>query len=266
MRDSHEGSFLYYPLGMSRMSHESQTFIFVFRVTKIFSRTFYKMPYRRRSYRRPTGYRRRRTGYGRRRRGGSGWMSTASRALYLATKVAGIVNSELKHYDESQTLNPDNSTGAVVSIVRGMAQGDTNNTFEGNSILAKRLNCRINLGLGASATATKVRIAIVWDTRPSTTLATIPAWTDVFSAASTNAMMNIDDQLNRFRIMHDKTYMLTTNYPEKQIVINKSFSRHIKFTDAQVPNLNDIILLTFSDEATNVPGVLCQSRLRFYDN
>jgi hypothetical protein len=78
--------------------------------------------------------------------------------------------------------------------------------------------------------------------------------------------MNIDDQLSRFRVLMDRRYTLNTNKPEVLTKLNRTFSRHIKFTDAQVPNLNDIVILAFSDEATNFPAINIQSRIRFYDN
>lgn len=226
------------------------------------------MVYRRRSkfYSKYTTGSRRSRSY--RRAPRSSWAGTAYKALTLATKVASIVNSELKHYDEAVSLSPDSSVGSRTSPIRGMAQGDTNNTFDGNSILVKSFFIRGTISIGASATATRVRLALVWDTRPSSVLGTIPAWTDVFSAADVNAMMNIDDQIKRFKVLFDRTYTLSTVMGRLEIPfrIFKKFSRHVKFNDSQVPILNDLILLSFSDEAANTPNIVGYSRLRFYDN
>jgi hypothetical protein len=180
--------------------------------------------------------------------------------------VYGIVNAEQKHYDELNNMNPDSATGASVSIIRGMTQGDTNVSLNGNSILCKQLVFGVSVNMNAVATSTKWRLMAVWDTRPSTTLATIPAWTDVQSASNVNSFMNIDDQLNRFRVIFDRRGTVTTSYPERQFTIYRKCFKHTKFTDAQVPNLNDIIILCFSDEAANTPTISVRSRLRYYDN
>lgn len=232
------------------------------------------MPYRRATYSRRRKFSRRRPGVRRtrfRRRApmstGMTWASAGVKALSIATRLAGIINSELKHYDETNTLTPDSATGTSTSIVRGMAQGLTNNTFDGNSILVKKVSFAVNLLMNASATTTRVRLVVALDTRPSTTLGTLPAWTDVFSANALNSLRNIDDQIKRFWILYDRVHIVNSvSLSEKTFMFTVPFNRHIKFTDAQVPNLNDIVVLAISDEATNTPTLGILSRLRYYDN
>ena len=120
------------------------------------------MPYRKYPYKRsyPTQYRRRPMAMVRRQpyqSGLSSALSTASRALSVAYGLKSIINSELKHYDESGTSTPDGASGSIVGILRGMAQGDTNNTFDGNSILCKSVQVRFSTNMNASATSTRVR-------------------------------------------------------------------------------------------------------------
>jgi len=209
-------------------------------------------------------YARRQRRAARRARNRQGWMGTARKALAIATAVQGIVNSELLHYDETNNITPDNSTGSVVGISRGMSQGDTNNTFKGNSILLKKINLRFSCLMNSSATATRMRFLVLRDTRPLTSL---PAITDVLSGTNVQSFMNIDNQIQRFRVLMDRRIVLTTNYPEKMFIFNRKFRRmHIKFDDNQVPVLNDIVILAVSDEPTNTPTVNIGSRLRFYDN
>jgi len=200
----------------------------------------------------------------RRARNRQGWMGTARKALAIATAVQGIVNSELLHYDETNNVTPDNSTGTITGISRGMSQGDTNNTFKGNSILLKKINLRFSALMNSSATATRLRFIVLRDLRPQTAL---PGITDILSGTNVQAFLNIDDQIQRFRVLMDKRITLTTNYPEKMFIFNRQFRRmHIKFNDSQVPVLNDIIIACLSDEPTNTPTINIGSRLRFYDN
>lgn len=228
------------------------------------------MPYGRYRYQgRRRTYRRRR--YSRRRPAAAGnnmanIASVANTAWKMGKIAMSVLNSELKHYDETNAPTPDTATGSVVSIVRGMAQGDTNNTFQGNSILLKSIQCRGSIVKNATATTTRVRYMLVRDSRPQSS---VPAITDILSAASILGNMNIDDQIQRFRVLYDRTYVvsnvagcppnITFNYYVKQ-------SHHIKFNDSAVPVLNDYLLLAISDEATNTPTVTTASRLRYYDN
>lgn len=185
-------------------------------------------------------------------------------AYKLATNLKGIINSELKHYDESTTMNPDNTSGTITAIVRGMAQGDTNNTMDGNSILLKSVNLRFSVIMNASATCTRLRFLLLKDTRPNSAL---PAITDILSSSSIQAFMNIDDQLKRFRVLADKKITVNTQNPEKQFFISRKFKQtHVKFNDAQLPVLNDFYVACISDEPTNTPTINMTSRLRFYDN
>lgn len=188
----------------------------------------------------------------------------AVKALNIASGLYGIINSELKHYDETNSLTPDSSSGTITAIVRGMAQGTTNNTFDGNSILLKKIGLNFSMQMHASATSTRLRIMLIKDTRPQSSL---PAITDILSSNTINAFLNIDDQLNRFRVLRDKRVILNTNNPEKVLMVNRAFKRcHVKFTDAQVPVLNDFYVVLLSDESTNTPTVTVTSRLRYYDN
>lgn len=221
------------------------------------------MPYRRqyRSSRRRRTYRRRATP-----RSQMSYGQMAMKALSIAGRVASIVNSELKHYDETNTVTPDTTTGSVVSIVRGMSQGDTNNTFEGNSFLVKSIFIRGSVVLNASATSSRVRYLLVKDTRPQ---AAVPAITDVLSAATIIAPLNIDDQIKRFKVLYDRTFNVSNVSGAMPEITFKGFKKqnsHIKWNDSQVPVLNDYLLVCLSDEVTNTPTVTTISRVRYYDN
>lgn len=200
---------------------------------------------------------------------GSSWgqlvqaAGTAYAAYQGVQQLRQIVNSELLHYDENGTSTPTGSTGDIIGILRGMTQGDTNNTMHGNSILLKSVQTNFTVNMNASATSTRLRVLMLLDTRP---LAALPAITDILSSNTINAFMNIDDQIKRFRILKSFTVVVNTQYPEKVYKLYKKMNLHCKFNDSQVPILNDILYVLLSDESTNTPTVTYNSRLRFYDN
>lgn len=188
----------------------------------------------------------------------------ASRAMSIASSLAGIINSELLHYDESNNNTPNSSTGSVFSLVRGMAQGDTNNTFTGNSILLKKINLKGTVTINASATTSRVRFMVLVDKRPQSA---VPAVTDILSSANVTSFMNIDDQLLRFKVLKSRTFAIDANtLREIPFAYNFDMNRHIKFDDTQTPVSGDLVVLLLSDEATNTPTVNMQSRIRYYDN
>ena len=120
------------------------------------------------------------------------------------------------------------------------------------------------LSLNGSATTTRIRCMLVRDTRPNNSL---PAVSDVLSSINVNAFMNIDDQIKRFRVLHDKVIVLDSNNHREYVVkVYKKLNHHLKLNDTQTPVLNDIFWLMVSDEATNTPSVSIQSRIRYYDN
>lgn len=219
------------------------------------------MVYRRRMYRRRRTFRR--TG---RPIGGRTWGQTALRALSVASRVASIVNSELKYYDESNSIVPDNNSSTatnVTSIVRGIAQGDTSQSIDGASVLMKQIVLRWTCIIGASATNTRIRLALVKDTRP---VATLPIWSDIFGG-DIHSFANVDSQAKRFRIMMDKTFVLRSALQtEKMYKFFKKVNFHVRFNTSQVPVMNDILLCALCDEGTNFPTITINSRLRFYDN
>lgn len=184
--------------------------------------------------------------------------------LAAGAKLAlNVLNSEKKHYDESNSQVPSTS-GVVVSIVRGLAQGTTENQMVGNSIRLKRINYNIQAALNPSSSVTRVRWALVLDKRPETS---VPSYTTIYSSTLINSFLNIDDQPGRFVVLRQKRMVLSAAaLAELQYSGSVPLDLRIRFNDSQIPRENDLLLCILSDEATDTPSIVTGTRLRYYDN
>lgn len=190
----------------------------------------------------------------------------ARRALRLAQVTAGKVEGELKHYDETNTVSPDNSGGNVSSVVRGIAQGTSDNQITGNSVMLKSIRLRGSCVIDSLATATRIRLLFVLDKRPESS---VPAITDILASASIHAFMNIDNQRGRFQVLKDVNINLDqTQYDEvtREFYVSWPRGYMLQFNDSQVPIKGDILMVALSDEATNKPSVSYMSRIMYVDN
>lgn len=193
-------------------------------------------------------------------------LQTGRAAWSLATKMYGMINSELKHFDATP-VNTTVGTTATIASLCPTTQGDADNTFQGNSIMAKSIQINYRIGMSASATSTRVLIAVVLDTRPVG--GSVPAFTDIFANSTTFAFLNIDDQIGRFRVLYRRTHMMSINQTSQEVqrkIYRKLGNLHVKYNDAQGVTLNNLLIVALSDEATNTPMVTVSSRIRYYDN
>nr|UOF78571.1 capsid protein [Cressdnaviricota sp.] len=190
----------------------------------------------------------------------------ALKAWNLAKMLKGLINTESKYGDSGiQTLTPTNAGG--VSYLSGLAQGLTNITRVGNSILAKSILLNIQCVINASATNTVVRLVLFVD---HDNQGATPAVTDLIQSADARAFIN---RVNgkRFSVLKDWQYVLNTSTGAQQN--DKVFLRlahHIKYsgTDAAIGSQlqGAMFLMVISDQATNTPTVIYNSRLRYIDN
>lgn len=166
----------------------------------------------------PYGYSRRRRTYRRRHRAG-GWMgqasgaiSLASRAFKLAKFVASVVNVEYKKNDVAVTsgYQAHSATGSV-TLLTGIAQGDTSETRNGNSIRSKSIS--IKGSLVAGSTTNEARYILFIDKVSS---GVAPAITDLLESDGVFARYNDDFAGSRFIILEDKRITMgfndTTNH------------------------------------------------------
>lgn len=189
---------------------------------------------------------------------------TARYALKGVNMLKGIVNAEKKRFDVRVTSS--SSTTAAIAVLTGVAQGDDATDRNGNSILAKYMQVRVDTTMSGSATATVTRMIILVDTQNQ---GTNPTAALILQDPTTYlSPLNIDST-QRFTVLCDKFFTTSingqrmTNY-KRYIPLNF----HLKYTGSagSTFNKNNIFVLYMSNEATNVPDFTLYSRLVFYDN
>lgn len=232
----------------------------------------YIMPYRRRysnNSRRRTSYRR----YNRRSQSTS-LLSQAQQTALLARRAwAGLkylrtlVNVEHKKYDAQHTATVGTSPTSIFDPT-AIAQGDTDQSRNGNSILCKSLYVKGSVSLHASATATQVRILVsrdkqqVSDTAPSFTDIIDPTFSDNIHAPLNN------ETVGRFQILADFVITVDSNTPVKEFKIYRKMLAHMRFNGVASTDIQKggIYVSAVSNDQTNQPTVLASGRLVFVDN
>lgn len=217
------------------------------------------MPYRRRTYRRRRPAARR--GYGIR-----DYAAMAASAYSGVKYLKSLVNVEKHPLLTNATVTPDNVTGTF-SCLNLVAQGDTNTSRTGNSILMRSVNINIRYSINASASHSTIRTILFWDKEAN---GSTPIISDILATASALGNYN-HDEASRFQVLYDKPLVLSnTGTQELYKRIYKRLQRHTHFdgTTAAVADIVDYSLWLFfvSDEATNVPAINFNSQVLFIDN
>lgn len=193
--------------------------------------------------------------------------STASTALRLATQVYGMVNSE-------RMLLPLTSSDAVtttagITHLTPIAQGDSNISRTGNSILAKTLNMQMEVVMHNSATSTFFRILVIQDKQQVAD--TPPTIADILEASSsTNSIYEINTH-GRFKILKNYHFSLDT-YKARSKVIKFHYkfpkTHHIRYNGSASSDIqkNGVYLVLLSNEATNAGNVNWYSTFTYHDN
>lgn len=179
-----------------------------------------------------------------------------------------MVNVEVKKFDAVVASTNITSTGAVYPL-HEMAQGDTDQTRDGNSIKPLYNLLKINLVNNATAVNTRVRLLLVKDLQQVAD--TTPAVTDILDNSVASL---VDGPLNnatvgRFKVLIDKTYTMTS--VAKPVLNPKWYTKlfgHIRFNGAASTDIQKggLFLVAVSDQATNYPTFSFNTRLGFTDN
>lgn len=192
---------------------------------------------------------------------------TLKKVVKSVQRIKGIINSELKHFDYLNNFTP-NSTGQVIALGL-MAQGDTNVTRSGLSVLAKSLEVLYTVTGNASAFSTNLRVIIVSD---SMNTGTIPTVTDILQSVNVRSPYERSVNLNRFGKLYDKLEVFDLggrNSAAHSFTIPLG-NKHIKFNGSGATQADQgkgsMYCLLLSDQATNTPGVDVSTRMMFYDN
>lgn len=192
-------------------------------------------------------------------------MGVAQQALAIANGVRGILNVEEKTYDTNQ-LNLSVSTTPHVALINDIDQGDGDNDRNGNQIKARQVYIKSELKRNTSASHNNVRVILLKDTEPTSTL---PSATDLFDGATTYHVIAKKryDNRKRFQFLHDRVYELG----EKNTQVFEIFERmglELNYSDGTGTNVTNcaLYLVIISNDATNPPTVSYTCRLTYVDN
>lgn len=195
----------------------------------------------------------------------------ASKALAIATKVARLINVEIKHFDTStgtSWLNPDHTTGSIGSLFN-ISQGTSVNTRTGDSIKLYGVNIK-----GLAATGGGAQFFRVLLVRGLNERGTAPALNTIYSTTGSQAIMhslrNVDWD-STYKILAQRTIFFPSNsgdYESRRYWnINMRLSHHIVYNKgANSAETGGLYLVFLSDAASNIPNVQYTARLRFIDN
>lgn len=219
----------------------------------------YKKNYKRRNYKRKA----------------SGWFNTnkftPESAWSLAKTAArdvwmlkGLVNSEMLHRTNSgSTTTPNTGT---MTLLNGLAQGDTDTGRTGNSVLMRNVLIRAVFTQNPTAISTQYRVMVVLDTQQISD--TTPAVTDILESANPLSTLKTGNA-GRFKIL--KSWMFTTDDDKGQTrIINyyKDMRMHTRYNGTADTDIqkNGLYLLTISNQATNVPTFDFYWKVGYHDN
>lgn len=198
-------------------------------------------------------------------------LTIASKAFKMATALKGIINSELKYLDTETTPTPVDWNGIVIAL-SAIDQGDTAQTRDGNSVLAKYLNIKGIIKNTSSTVGSTVKFAIV---SRKESQGAMPAVSDLYvnlgNANSPYSRTNFVQSPNDFKILMQKIVVLDNiNKPSYLLDINIPLNFHLKFRDIMGADTsqNPIYMIVISDTDTTAspPEIQFWNTLRFYDN
>lgn len=187
----------------------------------------------------------------------------AIKALRNTKYIRGLVNSEMLHSDRNVLLSPDSSGVVTPCFLISQGDGDSNRT--GNSILLRNMLLRLRFLKHPSASTTICRIIIFQDKQQISD--TTPAVTNILASASVDAPLNLNAS-GRFKIMYNKTIVLTISSPLWHKETYRKLYSHVRFNGTASSDIqkNGIYMLVITDQPTNVPDFTFYTRSGYHDN
>ncbi len=194
----------------------------------------------------------------------------AKKALAIARGVRSLINVEYKFLDNNAIGATISSTPVVIDLPI-MAQGDTANTREGNSIKLTKCILNGNIFMNASATASVVRLMLVWDAQSNGAAPPIAGILQDSTAGDNMVSPYNPPFKKRFFVLWDKTFNLSDS-GNKVLSYHKvvSLNHHVRYlgnagTVADLTSGN-LVFIHISNEGTNTPTLAHWERIRFLDN
>lgn len=197
------------------------------------------------------------------------WVTSAWRTAQKAYRGVNFIRSliNVEKFKADVSLAATLSNTAQVTSLNPIANGDGEGARTGNSILAKYLsvNFIVNRNSVSTTSADSFRVVIVRDNEQVAD--TAPAYTDVFSANSIVAPLNVLN-VGRFTLLLDKRFYVSYNKAQAsfQQVIPLNF--HLRFNGTASTDIekNGLWLMILDDASANHPSMAGNSRIAYYDN
>jgi len=179
--------------------------------------------------------------------------------------LKGLINVEKKFIDTDISGTPG-TTAQVIGLC-SLAQGTTDSTRNGDSILAKYLTINEKITINANATTDVFRVVYVLDKENR---GAAPGYTDIFDGSGTMSRLN-KNNMDRFVILSDKAYALDQNGRASiSHKIYKKLDFHIKYSgtvgDTTDYRQNTIFRVVLADDNANKATSIANCRIAFYDN
>lgn len=189
----------------------------------------------------------------------------AKRVRRLETEVSP--EYKYRDIDFTQSGVSVDATGIVTNLT-AIAQGDGSFDRDGSQVTVRSVQCKGQLRLNPSATATEFRIIIFIRPRNGL-LVTNPSY--LLNPVRTTALKNIDNRRNLV-ILYDKTINVNTDRPCASFSFYKKLNVRTLFGQTQTGSTfnqiedNAIGALILSDEPTNWPALYIYYRTCYTDN
>lgn len=183
--------------------------------------------------------------------------------------LKGLINVEFKTKDVTEDY--DIISTPTLTLLNGLAKGDTWSSREGRSVRWKSLSCRLNISLDpAGATMVQSRVIFFIDKQPT---GATPTAAQILQNTSNpiNTPRNLDNR-KRFVILRD--IVVSQDQSTNNIIFRKYFTNLDMKTiydgsdngDITDISSNALYCMTLSDVATAGPNIRAYHRLRFLDN
>lgn len=178
--------------------------------------------------------------------------------------LQGIINSELKEVTVNQTLG-FGTTGSV-NLISGIGQGDTETGREGNSVLAKTLQMRLNPLWGSTTGPSLNRVIVFRDKQAIAD--TTPPLADLLESNVYGRIDHVTKQ--RFQIYYDRTFPMDSTNRQYMITKNFKVNQHLLFngplnSDTQK---SPIYIATIGSQGDGTTGSVLTYDIKtnYYDN
>lgn len=194
----------------------------------------------------------------------------ASKAFKGVKYIKSLINCEKHTFDWGVSAGDIKNDGSNFDHLTAIAQGDTDVTRTGLSILGQNLLIKGYVSVDADATASEVRIMVIRDKQQvSDTPPTIASLLDSSFANYTVAPLQ-RGTYGRYDILYDRTLTVVkdTEAETKHFKIWLKTNQHVRFNGINSTDIQKggIYLFYVSNEAVNYPVITYYSRYRFTDN